>query len=529
MKQRKLGWLSILIAITLLSSLIAGCSKSVEETKPSGNGGEQKPASENEGASIGEKVELTWYTVGVPHKDTPLVMEKFNEMVLRDFNATVNLNFMGWDDWETKYNLLLTTGEKIDAIFASSWAKYFQYANDGAFMDITNLIPQYMPESAKAVPQQDWEEVKVGGKIYAVPSTYTEYTPYGLIYREDWRTKYNLPEPTDLDSMEQYLEGIKKNESEVIPLNGGVYMDVRNLYESFTGLEKIANEDDNVIKIKSYQTPGDIIAYPFTDEYVTFVKRMKQWADKGFWSKNTLSSKVGTWDTIQTGTSAAGNANPSGAQFLIDTLKINHPDYELAYFPYTRFHNYVYSNLAINNGTAIPATATNPERSLMVLDKLRNDPAYFNLMLYGIEGNHFDLTEDGQHLIVPAKGQDPATNTGYDIPSWGWRNDPLMKTREGQWPGQEELKKEFDSIKVPNLFAALVIDYNSVQAEFSAVNQVMQQYGRPLMLGLVPDVDKAVTNYREKLQKAGIDKVIAVVKEQMYAFYDEKGIAYEKQ
>jgi len=457
-----------------------------------------------------------------------MVMEKFNQMVLRDFNATVKLNFIGWDDWETKYNLLLTTGEKIDAIFASSWAKYFQFANEGAFKDITNLIPQYMPESATAVPQQDWEEVKVNGKIYAVPSTFTEYTPYGLIYRDDLRTKYNLPEPKDLDTIEQYLEGIKKNEPEIIPLNGGVYMDIRNLYESVTGLEKIANQDDSIIKIKSYNEPGDILAYPFTDDYVTFVKRMKAWAEKGFWSKNSLSSKVGTWDTIQTGTSAAGNANPSGAQFLIDTLKNSHPDFEFGYFPYTRIHNYVYPNLAINNGTAIPDSAAHPERSLMVLDKLRNDPEYFNLMLYGIEGNHYDLTDDGKHLIIPAKGQDPKVNTGYDIPSWGWRNDPLMKTRAGQWPGQEELKKEMDAIKVPNLYAALVIDYKSVQAEFSAVNQVMQQYGQPLMLGLVPDVDSAVENYREKLQKAGIDKVVAVVKEQMYAFYDEKGIAYEK-
>ncbi|WP_240344253.1 extracellular solute-binding protein [Paenibacillus sp. SYP-B3998] len=70
-------------------------------------------------------------------------------------NTTVKLNFTTWNDWSTKYNLLLTAGEKIDMIFVSSWAGYFKYAKQGAFMDLTSLIPKYAPQVQKQVPAQD--------------------------------------------------------------------------------------------------------------------------------------------------------------------------------------------------------------------------------------------------------------------------------------------------------------------------------------------------------------------------------------
>jgi putative aldouronate transport system substrate-binding protein len=46
----------------------------------------------------------------------------------------------------------------------------------------------------------------------------------------------------------------------------------------------------------------------------------------------------------------------------------------------------------------------------------------------------------------------------------------------------------------------------------------------PLMMGLVPDVDKALATYRKQLEAAGINDILDYVKKQAYAYYDEKGI-----
>lgn len=90
-------------------------------------------------------MELNWYLLGTANPD--LVKAEANKILEKDLNATIKLNFTTWTDWQTKYNLLLSSGEPVDMIFASSWADYFKYAKQGAFLDLTDLLPKYAPET----------------------------------------------------------------------------------------------------------------------------------------------------------------------------------------------------------------------------------------------------------------------------------------------------------------------------------------------------------------------------------------------
>jgi putative aldouronate transport system substrate-binding protein len=48
----------------------------------------------------------------------------------------------------------------------------------------------------------------------------------------------------------------------------------------------------------------------------------------------------------------------------------------------------------------------------------------------------------------------------------------------------------------------------------AAIGNVITQYGLPINLGMLPDVDKAVETYKQKLKEAGIDKVLTEVQKQ---------------
>ncbi|MFD2880289.1 hypothetical protein ACFTAO_37105 [Paenibacillus rhizoplanae] len=50
--------------------------------------------------------------------------------------------------------------------------------------------------------------------------------------------------------------------------------------------------------------------------------------------------------------------------------------------------------MGVDNSTVISANSSNPERSLMVIEKFMTDASYYNLMQYGIEGKHY-VIEDG--------------------------------------------------------------------------------------------------------------------------------------
>ncbi|MCL6459779.1 MAG: extracellular solute-binding protein [Gorillibacterium sp.] len=510
---------------------MAGCSGNKAEVKESAAPAKTDTAAATVAPTdaskpdISKKVTLNWYLLGDAHQDSAKVVAELNKLLEKDLNTTLKLNFTTWTDWQTKYNLLLTSGEKVDMVFASSWADYFRLARQGAFLDLTDLLPKYAPITWEKAPKQDWIEATVEGKIFAVPATYPEYTPDGLVYREDWRQELKLPEITDLATIEAYFAGVKAAKPKVTPINGSAWNELFTLFKAVQGYQQIGG-DSGVVVAKSYDAPRDIMAYPFTDEFEAWVKKMKEWKDKGYWNTDAIVSKVEAGDKIKVGTGAVYWRNAPGAGGMITGMEKTNPDIKLGYFPFSRIQGYAMPALSINNGMAIPKNAANPERTLMVLDKLRNDPAYYDLLTYGILGTHYDLAADGKTVVTPPKS---VTNVKdfkkYDIASWGWRNEPMLREKQaGGWPAFDALLTEFKATTKPNIFAPVLLDYSSVKSQQAAVNQVFEQYGKPLMMGLIPDTEKGLKTFRDKLKAAGVDELVEYVKKEAYIYFDEKGI-----
>lgn len=477
----------------------------------------------NADADASKHVDLVWYLLGDPHPDTEKVLAAWNKMLERDLNTTVKLYFTSWNDWQTRYNLILTSGEPVDLIFTSSWANFYTLMKQGAFMDITDLIPAYAPQTWNTVPKKDWDDVSLNGRIYSVPATFTEYSPTGFIYREDWRKELRLPPITNLDTLEAYMRGIKQNKPGVIPINGPAYDGIKALFKYWSGVEPIGGQD-SMIGASAYGQPQDIVVYPFTDEFAAFVKRMKKWAESGFWSADALVSKEDPGQRMLEGTGGLMWKNPSQAGGYDNELRARDIRQEIGYFPFTRFHGYAVPNLASNNGMAVPKSSVHAERTLLVLDKLRNDPAYFDLMTYGMEGVHYALAPDGKYIILPTPAGDSGKPQIYGISSWGWWYAPNMRGVQGAWPELDRLNAEFQAESKPNVYEAIPLDYAPVRSQLAAVQTVMNQYGKPLMLGLVKDVDAALGEYREQLKLAGAEKLADYVRAEAKAYYAAKGI-----
>ncbi len=526
--------LALSVTAALLLSLLAACSgskggadapASSPASSPSGQASGQ--ANEGDGGTAidtSKKAELVWYLLGDAHADTDAVMAELNKLLAEEINATIKLNFTSWADWQTKYNLLLQTGEKIDMIFASTWADFYKLAGQGAFLPLDDLLPVYAPRTWDNVPEQDWFEASVKGKIYGVPSTYPEFTPDGIVYREDWRKELNLPEVKDLASIEAYLDGVKTQKG-VTPINGKAYNEINTLFRSLQDYQSIGG-DSGVVVASSYDTPRDILAYPFTQEFEDWAKKMKTWAEKGYWNSDTLSSQAEAGDAIKVDNGAVYWRNAPGAGGYIMSQKTENPQIELGYFPFNRFHNHVVPTLSIQNGMAIPKSAANPERTLMALDLIRNNQKFYDLFIYGFEGTHYDIGEDGRTAVMPpaSRANDPDYGN-YDFASWGVRVESMQRVKQaGGWPEFDQLLEEFKATAKPNIFAGVQMDFEPVRSEQAAVNSVIQQYGMPLMMGLVPDVDKGLAAYRKQLEAAGIQKVVDYVKEKADEHFTAIGV-----
>lgn len=524
MKSNAKKMYSASMAIALAGSIVAGCSSSTTPTASPTPGVQATKAAETTkapaGLDISKKVELQFYMLGPAPKDLPIIEEEINKMALKDLNATVKFNFTTWTDWDQKYKLLLSSGQPIDLIFTAEWTQYQSYAKKGAFLPLDDLLPKAAPKLNSFVPKDMWDAVKIDGKIYTVPATYKEYVTTGFIWREDLREKFNLPKPDSLANFEAYLEGIKKNVPDMIPLaaNSDVKANLSDQYKNLTIDPIGALPYGTAI---SYKKPTEVTAYWGSPEHLNELKTMKKWQDSGLITKNVLNVKDSITDLVING-KAAANIGDNPSRFNDQKIKVAaaHPDWKLEYYPAPLIKGHAEPVHPIHNGFAIPKSSKNPERALAFYEKMVTDKAYNQLTEYGIEGKNYKV-ENGYYTMIG-----DTNSNGFPreaMQGWAWRNPEFMIFDKG-YDGVKKIFEQLDKIQSPDKFTGFAEDYTSYQAERAALEQVEKQYLFPLQAGLVADVEAGLKTFMEKAKAAGLEKVQAEYKKQWLEYVKSAGI-----
>jgi putative aldouronate transport system substrate-binding protein len=529
MKHRVIKSMMATMALILLLGVLAGCS-GANESNGANVSNDKAPdntqnapadnSSENAtGIDTSEKVELQFYMVGDAPKDLDVIVAEINKMALEDLNATVKFNYTTWTDYEQKYKLLLTSGQPIDLIYTANWLQYQTYSKKGAFLALDDLLPKVAPKLLEHVEQDRWDGIKVDGKIYTVPSNFKEYVTDGIAYREDLRKKYDLPIPETLETLEAYLDGIKKNEPELTPVSDTQNGYVSGLYQLLPSVKgNIAAEYGMQVP---YDQPREMNSYWGSPEHLELLKVYKRFADKGFWSKNQLNATAGGHDVFASGKAAValGGENPN--RYNDSYLKISsvQPDWELGYFPYPNFRGYASPSSPMQNGYAIPMSSKNPERALAFYEKLVTDERYNLLSSYGIKGTHYEV-EDGYYKMIGDSSSNGFPREAMN--SWAWRNPDYMLF-DKSFDTVLNLFSELDKMMKPDYYTGFAEDYTSYQAERAALEQVETQYLKPLEAGVVEDVEAGLALFMEKAKTAGIEKIHEEYKKQWLQYVDEIG------
>ncbi len=461
-------------------------------------------------------VELIWYGNGNA-SDTETALAQMNEILSERYNTTIKVYHVGWNDWQSQYNLILTSGEQVDLIYTNS-AVYSQYAPTGAFMDLTELFPEYMPQTYSYFTAQELSQFSIDGRIYAVPSSMRTYMPFGVVYRTDLLEALGVEPITSMETFEAYMDAIAATGD--IPFKGNPEDRFLRMFRAYYQFELIANDATSIAVVTDFDNATSVAAYPFTDEYVEWAYRMKDYANRGYWSQNALSSNITAYDNIMIGSAPMSIENTDGFSKIVTALGNDFPEYSLDFWPLTELIGYAVPNAILSDAFSIPAISKYADRTMTIVEAIKTDQDLYDLWMYGVMGYHYDLTDDGD-LLVPAAGQ--ADSVAYNRSSVGWfmRVDSMQRVKADSWSGTDALMEHLKDIGVENKYGSVIIDYSSVQAELAAVNQVMQQYGAPINVGLVDDVDAAVAEYREKLTEAGVEDLLACIQDQVLIYITE--------
>lgn len=534
--MKKVSIIALLLALILIATSFIGCGTADKVDEPAA--GEDKPLpaddstddtedqEDTEDAEVApkldtsKKIELVVWFAGDPAPGLDEVLEKLNEKLLEDFNCTFKVNYLGWADYLTRYQLLLNAREECDILYSANWLNVRDYYRKGAFLPLNDLLVNYAPDLYAFLER--WDDVSIDGNIFAIPNNNIRHNNGGIIYREDLRKKYNLPVPDSVDNIEAYLQGIKDNEPTMMPTSDRGVMD--------------AMLDSTRFRWGSYGTIGASFGVSYngydesklsevtyeweTQEFMDMLKRMKDWAGRGFWSRNLLSAQNDPQEDFDAGKVAAVFSGQHTDKWsgYVQRLEEN-GDWEIEFVPYWNKWNMSMRDSAEQDLTVIPIQCKDPERAIAVVQKIMLDKEYFHLIQYGIEGVHYTVGEQGEYVPGP-KAEEYGVGA---MNSWCWRNvdyyleNPTVPEKVIK---MHELMDTFTNVS-PCPFS---MDNTPVETEVASLTTAIEQFLNPLKLGLHDNPEKGMEEFMNQAKIAGYDKVKAEFEKQWDAFLGEVGL-----
>jgi putative aldouronate transport system substrate-binding protein len=496
-------------------------------------GGNLFASGKNDGAaSTGPAPQLIVQLMDNEQPDVPLVTAEINKLLLKKVNATVKFQHLTWTDWQTRYKLLITSGEAVDILYAANWNDYATYARNGAYKQIDELLPKAAPELLKAIPKTSWDGVKIQGKIYAIPPLRYGYSGTGhLLYRADLAKKWGAAPVTDFATFTAFLDAVKKNAPEMIPCQ-----DQPSSWVGSILLNAIAKANLKNAWMSAFLTQSQLLWFDFRNqkpenvktiyefaEYKPFLKTMHDLAAKGYWSKDILAEKSIASEILEAGKTAstaggAGTQNIDKTQELIQRVAKNNPTWEIGELSWDNYRGWAIPAAAQQDLTTVPIQSKYPEKAIQVTAAFLLDKDLQFLIDYGIKGTHYTINEKNEYVQLPG-----AKNFMlFGMAAWAWKNQSLFLADGSIWGAQHDAYlKGYDKIAVPN--TGFSLDLSPINAEITACVQVEQQYGWPLWAGLVADYEQGEATFEKQIQAAGIEKVRAEIKKQYAAYLKEIG------
>lgn len=523
--------IAALMALTMIAGLLAGCgnSDSGNDSNTTQQGGSTQQEDNNASAGgettgdatavdTSQTLNLTMYLYGGEGVANQDILAALNEILLRDINATLEIKYIDWGDVATKYPLLWAGGEQFDMAYVASGTgmPYATLARQDALVDITDMLDTYAPTLKAELDQVAWDSMKVDGRIYGVPSTYSEFTAYGFITRRDLAEKYGVTVDS-IEDMEAYMDAAL--EDGWVPLNGKADLAVE-MYRMLVALTDDWIDAPGVpigtggYLVSKISDPTDIFHAAFTDEFEEFAVRMREWSDKGYWSRDVLSSDGDDKDNFYDGLSAAYISHQPDWTGNYGTQVSKLPGVESDFYCFPEANGKIVRKMGVENATGISVNSQDPGRCLMLIEKLMTDEECYRLFQCGIEGRQYELV-DGK--IVTPEGYNAEVDGG-GFSGWALRTDKLNVPFATEDERRYTLNDAWKEVAVDNPYVSFTFDSSSVSAELSAIAQVEATLGQQILLGkTAQDPVEAVAQYRQQLEAAGIDTVIQAVKDQYEA------------
>lgn len=471
----------------------------------------------SEGSGDGQGIlPMRWVVPGSPAQEYEIGIAAVNEELVADgVPIEVSLTYVGWDQWENKTNVMLASNEPFELlnVMDNSYVSTQQYAARGATVPLDDLIDEYAPALWNEVPDILWQGSSYEGQVYSFPVTRKTLRHNPILHgeigvRTDLLDELGLDFPTTaeglLDAGLQIQALLEEKTGKAAYMwdhhNGNTANWLHRTYDSYPFYVDFSTE------LFYVDWEGNVKAWIETEEFEQDARFYREAYELGLIHPDILSVP----QQLRSDEAVSGNVVFGlGGNMGISTLnnpafRDNVPNGKLDQFYLNPDHPIVL-NILVENSNAVPITTDNPEAGVMFMDWLYGDIGNHDLLINGIEGQHFEIVDDHAMNVIRGPNGSPL----YGVASWMIAKREFIRYPVGNDPRYLERtlsplrEDEYTLAPTVGFFfdpTPVITEYNNLLAERAA-----QIY--PLKLGVV-EFDEYYPTALQRMKDAGLDVVV---------------------
>lgn len=503
-----------LISVLCLAAMVlalAACGGSGSSSGSSSGG--------SDGAAQYDQVTFAYATFNnIPtEEDLDAVEEAVNAITREKINVEVTLMPISIGEYVNKVNISLQGGEKID-VFQCLGNFGTCVAGDMCY-DISELIDTCGAGAKAALGDEFVDACRINGVLYGLPTLKPFALTPMVIYRQDIADELgiDMSQVNDVHDVTDILRKVKEAKPEITPMcpvQGGDL----GLNRTYGDVDWLSDDYTNPIGVllDGEMTVVDLYS---SDVFVDRVNLARTWYNEGLVMRDAATTA-----------SMAAELMSSGNYFCY-MASYSYPEADTAASLAAQTGNFpigakmiddAYLSTGDINAVSwmIASTTKVPEAAMKFLDLTYTDADVINLLIYGIEGRDYVLTEDG--LAGYPEGQDAASVPYTAQLSCGTLGNFFkMYTTVGSNPDSLAWEEEQNHSAGKSPAMGFAFDASSLNTQYTAVRNVLNQYTPGLLCGsLDPEIE--LPKFQQALNDAGYQDILAAKQEQLDAWLAAK-------
>ena len=434
------------------------------------------------------------------------VSKAVSEITMEKYGVNVELVRLSYGSFQQEVNLMLASGEKLD-LFPNFSFTTMSASATGQIIPLDDLLAEYGQDILDIVPEEDWGVETFGGQIYAVPNGKEHAEGFGFVCRTDMleALDYDIDSIKTDEDVEGLLAAVKEKYPDVYPLvsdNGQM-----NYY---MGHKDDLGGDFGVL-VDCIEENYTVENWYESDEFYKLAERRYNWAQAGYIMPDAETNTQNAYDLIGAGKAFGyyGNTKPGIESEWARKAGVDMTKIEIA-SPYR-------TSSTGMNCWFIAHNSEQPDKAMMVLNEMRCNPEVSELVINGIEGEHY--VKKGDVLTYP-DGVD-ASNTTYSSAGWVWPNEFISTPWEADGPDIWKDTEEFNDIALMSVAFGFNWNSEDVMTEITACSNVKAKYENALFCGAL-DPATTIPKFVEELKDAGVDDIIAEKQRQLDEWRSEQ-------